>query len=495
MGKFYITTSIGYVNAPPHIGYALELLQADVLARYHRGLGRETYFLTGTDEHGVKIERAARERDMDVKEFTDLISKEFQKLTKDLGISNDDFIRTSDQRRHWPTAIKIWNQLLEKDDLYKKKYKGFYCVGHEAFLKKSDLVNGLCPLHQTIPEKIEEENWFLKVSEYKDRIKSKIAGDELKIIPESRKNEVLNLLDDVEDISVSRPVESLKWGIPVPNDPGQTIYVWIDALTNYISALGYAENDQKFQKFWPADIHLIGKDIVRFHAIIWPTILLSVGLPLPKFVYIHGFITVDGQKMSKTIGNVIDPFELIKKYGVDPVRYFLLREIPSGEDGDFSYEKLEARYNGDLANNLGNLVSRVAKLIETRMDGELIFNPKFRDQAVAARIEETQKNCREAITQFKLHEALTHVWQLLGFANGYLDEKKPWAEDNPEHLLKTLTNTADIILNAAKLIEPFLPETAGKISASFGWDLSQGLFGLDQEKLIIKKGGGLFPRI
>lgn len=491
--KFYITTSIPYVNAPPHIGFALELVQADVLARYHRGLGDETYFLTGTDEHGLKIQKTAKEKDLEVKEFADLISSEFEKLTKVLNVSNNDFIQTTDQIRHWPSAIKIWNQLLQNEELYKKKYKGLYCVGHEAFLKKNDLISGLCPIHQTQPEEIEEENWFLKITKYKDKIKNKITDDELRIVPESRKNEILNLLDDAEDVSVSRPLKSLKWGISVPNDQTQIMYVWIDALTNYISALGYAENDEKFQKFWPADIHLIGKDIVRFHAIIWPTILLAVGLSLPKSIYVHGFINVGGQKMSKTIGNVIDPFPLVKKYGTEPIRYFLLREFPSYEDGNFSFEKLEARYNGDLANNLGNLISRVAKLIETKLNGELIFNPKFRDTNVTQKVNETKNKYQESIAQFKLHESLASVWELLTFANGYLDDKKPWAESNPEHLLKTLTNVIEIIFNGTKLIEPFLPETASKICQQFGFKTSDTR--TDSHTMKVTEIKPLFPRI
>jgi len=469
MEKFYITTSIAYTNASPHGGYALELIQADVLARYNRSLGKDVFFLTGTDEHGTKIAKTAAEKGKDPKEFTELIFQEYRRLAAELNISNDDFIRTTDQIRHWPTAVKIWNLIFKKGDIYKKKYRGLYCVGHELFLKKSDLKDGLCPLHQTLPKKVEEENWFFKLSKYKNEIRKKIKTDELKIVPEIRKQEIFNLIDDAEDVSFSRPVESLAWGIPVPNDPSQTLYVWMDALTNYISALDYANDGEKFHKFWPADVHLIGKDILRFHALIWPAILLSAGLELPKAIYVHGFITVDGQKMSKTIGNVIDPFKLIEKYGVDPVRYFLLREIPSHEDGDFSYQKLEERHNGDLANNLGNLVSRVAKLIETKLNGELIFDDKFLDKEATVKIDEASKKVNEAIEEFKLHEALARIWEFLTFANVYIDEHKPWASDvQPEHILKTLTTSVKILDTAGRLLEPFLPETSQKILAAFG---------------------------
>lgn len=338
MNKFYITTAIAYTNAPPHIGHALELIETDALARHHRMLGDETFFLTGTDEHGAKIARAAESDGRKPQEFTDSIAAKFAELAKVLNISNDFFIRTTDRTNHWPGVLKIWEVIKAGGDLYKGEYEGLYCVGHEAFIKKSDLVDDVCPDHQTKPEKIKEENFFFKLSKYKAQLKKAYENGVIKIKPASRTNEILAMLEDSEDISFSRPSKDLKWGIPVPGDDTQTIYVWADALTNYISAIGYGRNDD-FKKFWPADVQVIGKDILRFHAIIWPAMLLSAGLELPKSLFVHGFITVEGQKMSKTIGNVIDPVELIKKYGIDPVRYFLLREIPSSEDGDFSYKK------------------------------------------------------------------------------------------------------------------------------------------------------------
>src|SRR3989344_5873060 len=305
--KFYITTAILYTNGPPHIGFAFELVLADVLARYHRLLGEDTHFLTGTDEHGSTVVKGAAKAGKSVGVFVDEMASKARELTKFLNISNDDFIRTSDQVRHWPAAKKFWD--IIKGDLYKKNYEGLYCVGHEAFMKKSDLVDGVCPLHKTKPEEVKEENWFFKLTKYKKEVKKIIESGEMKIIPETRKQEILNLIDDAEDVSFSRPSKDLKWGIPVPNDETQTMYVWADALTNYISALGYADENPKFEKLWPADVHLVGKDILRFHAMIWPAMLLSAGLPLPKAIYVHGFITVDGEKMSKTIGNVIDPFD------------------------------------------------------------------------------------------------------------------------------------------------------------------------------------------
>ena len=493
MNKFYITTSIAYTNSLPHVGYALELIQADVLARYNKLLGKEVFFLTGTDEHGRKNAEAAEKLGKDPQQFVDEIASQFQKLTGIFNISNDDFIRTTDQKRHWPTAQKVWNKIVEAGDLYKAKYKGLYCVGHEAFVKPGELESGKCPLHDQEPQVIEEENWFFRLSKYKNDVKNLLTRGDLKILPENKTKEVLAMLEDLEDISFSRPSKDLSWGVPVPNDPDSTFYVWVEALINYLSGVEYAVESEKYKKFWPADGHLIGKDIVKFHAIYWPAILSSAGLPLPKAIYIHGFITVEGQKMSKTIGNVVDPFKLVKKYGVDPVRYYLLREIPSNEDGDFSIKKLEDRYNGDLANNLGNLVSRVAKLIQTKSDNKLIFEQKFLEKDVEDKINETKKNYVKAIEEFRLHEALGKLWELLTFANVYIDQKKPWTETDPASLQKTLTGALTIIIYSASLLKPFLPETAEKIYQGFGADFDVKDWEGYHFKLILSEP--LFPRL
>ncbi|HEY4484490.1 MAG TPA: class I tRNA ligase family protein [Candidatus Paceibacterota bacterium] len=524
--KFYITTSIAYVNASPHVGYALELLQADALARYNFLLGKETYFLTGTDEHGAKIAKVAEAEGKDKQKFVDEVAAKFQLLADTLNISNNDFIRTSDQKRHWPAVQKIWKKLEESGDLYRAKYKGLYCVGHEAFMKPSELKDGECVLHKQKPEVVEEENWFFKLGKYKKRIKEAIENQEMKILPEHRQKEVLNLLDDAEDVSFSRPSKDLQWGVPVPGDETSTMYVWSDALINYISAIGYFDETEQFEKLWPADVHLIGKDILRFHAMIWPAMLLSAGLPLPKAIYVHGFINVDGQKMSKTIGNVIDPFALVEKYGVEPVRYFLLREIPSGEDGDFSYKKLEERYQSDLANGLGNLVQRVLTLVEGNMLGELNYRANLEDKGVLEALKKARESYGENIENFKLHEALGDVFSLVNFANGYVNQHKPWelaapvpklpfvetksqkgkrdmlpegkvisAAGRPDHFLEVMTNLTLAVLNISFLIYPFMPQTAEKILKSFGWGLERGLTELDHQKLVIKKGEVLFPRL
>lgn len=491
--KFYITTSIMYTNGDPHIGFAFELILTDVLARFHRLMGDDTYFLTGTDEHGSTVVNAADKHNKPPKEFVDEVAVKVQELAKLLSISNDDFIRTSDQVRHWPAAQKIWN--LIKEDLYKKNYEGLYCVGHEAFMKKSDLIAGVCPLHKTEPEKIKEENWFFKLTKYKKEVKKRIESGEMKIVPEIRKQEILNLIDDAEDVSFSRPSKDLKWGIPVPEDDTQNMYVWADALTNYISALGYGGNEEKIG-YWPANVHLVGKDILRFHAMIWPAMLLSAELALPKAIYVHGFITVDGEKMSKTIGNVVDPFEAVQKYGAEVVRYFLLREIPSGDDGDFSYKKLEERYNGDLANGIGNLVQRILTLIENNLDNELIYKTDLTDMEVVKKTAEIIKEYKKNIESFNLHEALTKIWDLISFADKYMDDRKPWAaiRHDEKEFLEIMTNLVAVIHSVAWMLQPFMPDTAQKIATMFGDDLSNKEIP-ENHKFIVKKGGGLFPRL
>jgi len=453
--KFYITTSIPYTNAPPHIGFALEAIQADVLARYRKNLGEDVFYLTGTDEHGLKIRKAAEQVGKTPKEFADEISARFRKLTKTLNLSNDDFIRTTDEKRHWPAVKKIWLKLKENGDIYKKKYRGFYCSGCEAFITEKDLLNGKCKTHKEKPELVEEENYFFRLSKYLPKIEKKIEKNELRIIPETRKNEVLGYIKTgFGDVSFSRAKEKY-WGFTVPDDETHTIYVWGDALPNYISAIGYAKETDQFKKYWPADVHCIGKDILKFHALIWPAMLLSLGLPLPKTIFVHGFITVDGQKMSKSLGNVVDPFELVEKYGTDAVRYFLLREIPSAQDGDFTYEKFEQRYNSDLAAGVGNLVSRVITMA-AKSNSKQIQNSKFR-----TKIKETKEKYKKALEEFKFNEALKVIWDLISFCDKQIEKEKPWEKkENSPQVLGNLLVTLDSI---AELLQPFLPETSEKI--------------------------------
>jgi methionyl-tRNA synthetase len=468
--KFYITTSIPYTNAPPHIGFALEAIQADVLARYHRHLGEDVFFLTGTDEHGIKTLRVARELGRDVKDYADEISGKFKSLAQLLNISNDDFIRTTDEVRHKPAVEKLWNKLDESGDIYKKKYKGYYCPGCEAFKTEKEIVDGKCPIHLKKLEIVEEENYFFRLSKYTKEIEKKIESDELEIIPETRKNETLSMLKQgIEDVSFSRTKDKY-WGFEVPGDPEQVMYVWCDALPNYISAIGYKKETAQFKKFWPADVHCLGKDIMKFHTIFWPAMLLSIGLKLPKVIFVHGFINVAGQKMSKSLGNVVDPFELIKKYGVDSVRYYLLREIVSAEDGDFTYEKFEQRYNSDLAGGIGNLVARVLGVA-----GKLDIKESKPTKKTADKIKEIKKNYTASLEKFKFNEALASVWELISFCDKYINEEKLWESKNP----KVINDLFFAINEIGVLLLPFLPETSDKI--------------LQQIKT--KKSEPLFPRI
>lgn len=467
MKKIYATTSIAYVNDAPHIGFALELIQADAWVRFFRQQGKEVYFLTGVDEHGAKIARAAAAQNKTPKELVDENSEKFRVLKETLNLSWDDFIRTTDQKRHWPGAQKMWQKLVNSGDIYKKKYKGLYCVGHEAFVTEKDLINGICQDHQKAPEIVEEENWFFRLSKYSKEIESKIKNNELRITPESRKNEILSLFKEgLEDISFSRPSKDLFWGVPVPDDDTQTMYVWCDALVNYISVLGYgSKNEKLFNELWEKSenrVHFIGKDILRFHAAIWPAMLLSAGLELPKNIFVHGHITRDGQKMSKSIGNVVSPDELVEKYGVDAVRYYLLREIPSSGDGDFSYEKFEERYNGELANGLGNFSARVLTLAsKTQINADEYADLRGKNSEIVKKIEETKKRVEQKISDFKFNEALAAIWELISFGDNYVNETKPW--ENPESKKEIISDLVIILKSVAESIAPFLPETSEKI--------------------------------
>jgi len=466
--KFYITTSIPYTNAPPHIGFAFEIIQADVLARYNRILGNDVFFLTGTDEHGIKTLRVAKEVGKEPLEFANEISEKFKELTRVLNISNDDFIRTTDEVRHKPTIEKLWKQLDKAGDIYKKKYEGFYCPGCEAFKTEKEIADGKCVIHLKPLELVEEENYFFKLSKYNQKIKEAIESGELRIVPESKKNETLSMLNQgMEDVSFSRTKDKY-WGIEVPGDFEQVVYVWCDALPNYISGIGYTFDEEKFEKYWPADVHCIGKDIMKFHTIFWPAMLLSAELELPKMVFVHGFINVGGQKMSKSLGNVVDPFELVKKYGVDAVRYYLLREIVSTEDGDFTYEKFEQRYNADLAGGIGNLVARVLGIASRISD----YKQGDASAKIKARIEEIDEDYEKALDEFKFNEALIAIWDLIAFCDKYINEEKLWETKNPQ----VISDLFYAIKEIAVLLEPFMPETSEKIKQAVVTGASPNLF-------------------
>jgi methionyl-tRNA synthetase len=363
--NFYITSPIFYPNSNLHMGHAYTMTLCDILNRYHgKVTAGDTYFLAGADENTGKVTKAAAEKKQSIPDFLSDVTSGFKKLYKDLDVSIDQFIQTTDRDRHWPGAIALWNKLVSSGDIYKHTYEGLYCPNCEAFYTDKDLLDGKCPMHGIVPETIREENYFFRLSKYTSQIKERIESGDFKITPDSRKNEIIALLErGLQDISFSRPIKNVPHGIPVPGDPTQVIYVWCDALVNYISALGYGTKDTTlFEKFWPAHVQVIGKDILRFHAAIWPAMLLSAGLPLPKNLLVHGFITSGGKKMSKSIGNVIDPIFLINEYGKDALRYFLAREVSPFEDGDITLEKFKEAYNANLANGLGNLVSRVLKM-------------------------------------------------------------------------------------------------------------------------------------
>lgn len=460
MADYYVTTSIPYVNGEPHLGHAMEFVMADVLARRARQKGDTVAFSTGTDEHGSKIAEKAAEKGLEPKAFADQMSAKFSQLAKDLNISNTRFIRTTDEG-HEQRAKLIWKAL--EHDIYKSKYVGWYCKGDEAFFTETEVKanNGICPNHNTPYEKIEEDNYFFKLSAYTDKILEAIKSGSFNIVPETRRNEILSLLKNgLEDISVSRPKEKVGWGIPVPGDAKQNMYVWFEALTNYITVLGYPEHDD-FKQFWPANTQVIGKDITRFHAAIWPAILMSLDLPLPKNLYVHSFITIDGKKMSKSLGNYLSPNDIIAKYGTDPFRYYFLRHIPSYEDGDFSWPSFEAAYNNELANELGNAVQRTAAMVIKYQKGLIGDIPPARHDTA---------QYEAALDVYHFDRALDEVWEQVRGLNQYIDEEKPWEvakTGDEDHLREVLAYQASALLEIADLLEPFMPDSATKIRNVF----------------------------
>ena len=458
--KYYITTSIPYVNGDPHIGFGMELLQADVLARAARQKGDEVIFSTGTDEHGGKIAERAEAEGIEPKAFADRISANFRELATLINASNDRFIRTTDAG-HEQRAQIIWKN-LEKD-IYKGAYTGWYCTGDEAFFTEAVVKEnkGICPNHNREYEKVEEENYFFKLSAYAPQIQQAIEDDALRILPGTRKNEILNVIKDgLEDISISRPRDKITWGVPVPGDKDQVMYVWFEALMNYITVLGYPEH-QDFTDYWPANVQVLGKDILRFHAAIWPGMLLALGLELPKSLFVHGFITVEGQKMSKTLGNVIHPKQIIDEYGVDAYRYYFLRHVSAYEDGDFSWAKLHDAYNNELGNELGNAVQRTAAMIGQYQNGLIGEIPP--PEHDVAQYWEALDNCR-------FDRALDEVWEQVRGLNQYIDEAKPWQiskTGDADHLREVLAYQVSCLLEIADLLQPFMPEAALKIKHVF----------------------------
>ncbi len=468
MGKnLYITTAIPYVNGVPHIGHALDYTLADIWSRYQKQNGHEVRFQAGTDEHGNKIASKAQASNMDPQAYVDSMYGNFQQLISALNVEYTDFIRTTDG--HHKGAVQyIWQQLEEKGYIYKGSYEGWYCQGCENFVtdKEATENNGICPDHQTSYERLSEENYYFKASTFSETIREAIETNKLRIVPEFRKKEFLELIKDgLKDVSISRPRKNLSWGVSVPGDDSQVMYVWLDALSNYITVLGYPDKDE-WKDFWPADVQVVGKDILRFHAGTWPAILLGLGLPLPKTLLVHGFVNVGGAKMSKSLGNGVSPMDVINSYGTDAFRYYFSRHVPTQEDGDFTWEKFELAYNNELGNDLGNLVQRVAAMIIRYQSGVI---------GEASQAEHDMGPYRQAMKEFAFNRAIDEVWGTVRALNQYLENVKPWEiaknkdkdAEAAEHLAEVLAYASSTLIQIGDLLMPFMPTTAKAIHALF----------------------------
>jgi len=504
--SFYISTPIYYVNGEPHLGHAYTSIVADVLARYHRQSGVPTFFMTGTDEHGQKVQEAAKAAGKTPKEFVDGMAALFKPLWNELNVSNDHFVRTTDLD-HEAVVAEVWKKMTESGDIYLGEYEDFYCVHDETFWKEGQLLEGhLCPNPwcKRPVEKRKEKSYFFKLSKYQQPLLDYYREHPDFVLPDYRMNEVTSFVNGgLQDLSISRT--SFSWGIPVPGDPAHVIYVWVDALFNYVSGIGYKSDRSRYEKFWPATIHLIGKDILRFHAVYWPAFLMSVGLPLPEHVYAHGFWNIEGQKMSKSLGNWIDPREIVATFGLDAFRYYLLREIPLGPDGDFMRSSLLSRINSDLANDLGNLLSRSISMGFKFVAGAVPQPAPEADNPAARKAIAVYNAYRQSMDEFKTNKALSDIWELVSYLNRYIDEKAPWvmARDaaNKRELEVVMYNLLESLRLISVMLAPFMPDSVLNMLQQLGYEKPEtdfdavGRWGVLAEGMKLQKGRLLFPRI
>jgi methionyl-tRNA synthetase len=500
--KYFLTTAIDYVNSRPHLGTAYEKVTADIIARYRRLAGYDTLFLMGNDEHSQNVFKRAQEQGKDPLAYCDEMERVFRDVWKRLDISYDDFIRTTDRKRHFPATQQMAQACYDHGDIYEGSYEGWYCEGCEAFKPEKDLVEGKCPIHATTPQWIKEKNWFFRLSKYQQPLLDLYARQPSFIEPEVRRNEILRLVEGgLEDISMSRAGQS--WGIPVPFDRGSVVYVWFDALINYAAAVGYGWDEQRFQQWWPANLHIVGKDITRFHCVIWPAMLMSARLPLPGQVFGHGWVYFKGERMSKSLGNIVDPLDAADRFGPDPLRLYLTKEIPYGGDGDFTWERFEEKYNADLANNLGNLVNRVASMTERYQGGRVRATGGGTLAATAA---ESVAAYTTAMNAHALHDGVAAAFRLVSAANNFIAETQPWAmakdPSKADRLNGVLADCAEAVRVAATLLAPVMPSSAAEILRRLGDDrpFSDRRLEADTawrttgEKQILN-AGALWPRI